>query len=69
MVYLLDVSMIIPIALVILSVIVLGPCKGNKVKFILKVSFPSTMLSFVIVMFTVALFVPAMIVTICVAEL
>ena len=67
--YLPDVSIIMPVALVMSPVIILGPSDDGKVKNILKVSFPSTMLSSVTVMFTVLLFVPAIIVTVCVVEL
>ena len=62
------VSMIVTVALVIAPVVIPGLSDNGTVKLILNVSFPSTMLSFVIVMFIVLLLVPAHIVTVCGAE-
>ena len=60
--------MIIAVALVIAPVAVPGPSDDGTVKLILNVSFPSTMLSFITVMFIVLLLVPAIIVTVCGVE-
>ena len=61
--------MIVTVALVIISPVVIpGLSEGGTVKLILNVSFLSTMLSFVTVMFIVLLLVPAIIVTVCGVE-
>ena len=61
-------SMIVAVALVIAPVVIPGPSDDGKLKLILNVSFPSTMLSFITVMIIVLLLVPAIIVTVCGAE-
>ena len=53
---------IVAAALVILSVVIPGQSEDGTVRLILNVSFPSTMLSFITVMFIVLLLVPAVIV-------
>ena len=60
--------MIVAVALVILPVVIPGPSEDGTVKLILNVSFPSTMLSLITVMFIVLLLVPAIIVTVCGVE-
>ena len=60
--------MIVAVALVILPVVIPGPSEDGTVKLILNVSFPSTMLSLITVMFIVLLLVPAIMVTLCKAE-
>ena len=61
--------MIVPVALVISPVAIPGPSEDGTFKFILNVSFPSTMLSSVTGTFTIFLLVPAVIVTVCVVGL
>ena len=61
--------MIVTVALVIVPVVIPGSSEDGTVKLILNVSFPSTMLSSVTGIFTIVLFDPAVIVTVCVAEL
>ena len=60
--------MIVAVALVIAPVSILAPSEGGTVKLILNVSFPSTMLSFITLVFIVLSLVPAIIVTVCGAE-
>ena len=60
--------MIVAVALVILVVVIPGPSEDGTVKLILNVSFPSTMLSLITVMFIVLLLVPAVIVIVSGAE-
>ena len=54
--------MIVAVALVILPVVIPGPSDDGTFMVILKVSCPSTMLSFITTVFTVLLLVPAVIV-------
>ena len=54
--------MIVAVALIILSVVIPGPSEDGTVKLMLNVSFPSTMLSLITIMFIVLLLVPAVIV-------
>ena len=54
--------MIVAVALIILLVVIPGPSEDGTVKLILNVSFPSTMLSLITIMFIVLLLVPAVIV-------
>ena len=61
--------MIVAAALVIAPVVTLGPSEDGTVKFILNISFPSTMLSSVNETFTILLLVPAIIVTVRVVGL
>ena len=58
--------MIVAVAIVILPAII--PGEVGTIKFIVNISSPSTMLSFLTVMFTVLLLVPAVIIAVCVAE-
>ena len=58
MYYLLVVSIIIPVALVTEPAIIPGASDDGTFKFILNVSFPSTMLSFVTATLTVVLEAP-----------
>ena len=60
--------MIVAVAIVIAPAIIPGPSESGIFKFIINVSFPSTMLSSITGMFTVLLLVPAVIVTVCDAE-
>ena len=61
--------MIVTVAPVIAPVVIPGVREDGTVKLILNVSFPSTMSSSVTGIFTVLLVAPAVIVTVCVAEL
>ena len=61
-------SMIVAVAIVIVPAIIPGEVAGTS-NVIVNISSPSTMLSLITVMFTVLLLVPAVIVTVCVAEL
>ena len=67
--YSLVVSMITPIALFLLPAVIVGLTVDGTFKLILKLSFPSTILSSIIVIFTVVLLFPAIIVAVCVREL
>ena len=60
--------MIVATALVIAPIVTPGPSEDGTVKLILNVSFPSTMLSDFVIIFTAMLLVPAIIVTVCGAE-
>ena len=60
--------MIAAVVEVISPVVIPGPSEDGTVKLILNVSFPSTMLSLITVMFIVLLLVPAIIVTVSGAE-
>ena len=59
--------MIVAVAIVIVPAIILG--EVGTFKFIVNISTPSTMLSFIIVMFTVLVLAPAVIIAVCLAEL
>ena len=61
--------MIVTVAMVIAPDTILGPSKDDTTRFIVKISSPSTMLSFIIGMFIILLLVPAVIVTDCDVEL
>ena len=62
-------SVMVTVAIVIGSAFVLGPKEVGTSKLMVNVSSPSTMLSFITVMFTVLLVSPAIIFIICVADL
>ena len=61
--------MIVTVALVIAPVVIPGPSEDGTVKLIINVSSLSTMSSSVTGIFTILLLVPAVIVTVCAAEL
>ena len=61
--------MIVAVAIVVVPATIPGPSEGDTLKFIVNISSPSTMLSFTTGMFTVLLLVPAVILTVCDAEL
>ena len=63
------VSIIVPVAIVMTPAIVPGPSEAGTFKFIVNISFPSTMSSFISVMFIVVLMFPAAITAMCVVEL
>lgn len=68
MINLLVVSKIVPVAIELSPAFLPGSASGIF-KFIVNVSFPSTMLSFLTVMFTMTLSLSAIITALCVVEL
>ena len=67
--YALVASMIVKVAMIVAPAIIPGASEDGTFRFIINVSFPSTMLSFITVMFTVLLLVPLVTTVVSVVEL